>query len=436
MRVAQEIGKRFMKYAVMTFGCKVNQYESNAIENAMEVAGFEPCEEPSEADVLIVNSCTVTENGDRKARHCVRAAKRANPSAVVVLTGCYPQAFPDEAAECGADIICGTAERARIPELVRAHLAGNTACPDFALPSEYEELPLTRTADRTRSFIKVEDGCDRYCSYCVIPYARGRVRSRSLTSIAEEARLCADAGHREVVLVGINLSRYGSDIGCALPDAVKAAAEPEGIVRVRLSSLEPELLDERTVERLAAEPKLCPHFHLSLQSGCDATLRRMNRHYDAAEYLRIVKRLREHFPDCAITTDIMVGFAGETEEEFAQSLKFAESAGFARIHVFTYSVRKGTAAEKRTDHISAAVKAERYAAMSAAAARVNERFLRENCCKEFDILIQKRTSPDYAAGLAPNYLPVRIYGSAAKRHDIVRVRITGAENGYCIGVQV
>lgn len=425
-----------MKYAVMTFGCKVNQYESNAIENALSDAGFEPCGEPSEADILVVNSCTVTENGDKKARHCVRAAKRANPAAVVVLTGCYPQAFPYEAAECGADIVCGTAERAKIPELVREFLAGNAACPDFELPAAYEELPLTRTADRTRAFIKVEDGCDRYCSYCIIPYARGKVRSRSLDSISEEARLCADAGHREVVLVGINLSRYGSDIGCGLADAVNAASQPEGIVRVRLSSLEPELLDERTVELLAASPKLCPHFHLSLQSGCDATLKRMNRRYDMAEYMRIVERLRSHFPDCAITTDIMVGFAGETEEEFAQSLKFAETAGFARIHVFTYSIRRGTAAEKRTDHIPAAVKAERYAAMSAAAERVNERFLRENTGKTFDILIQKRTSPDYAAGLAPNYLPVRIYGSAAQRHDIVRVKITGTENGYCIGEQV
>ena len=436
MRIAQEMGKRFMKYAVMTFGCKVNQYESNAVDNAMRDAGFEPCEAPGDADILIVNSCTVTENGDRKSRHCVRAAKRANPSAVVVLTGCYPQAFPEEAAECGADIICGTAERAKIPELVREYLGGRDICPDFVLPGEYEELPLTRTADRTRAFIKIEDGCDRYCSYCIIPYARGKVRSRSLASIAEEARLCAAAGHKEAVLVGINLSRYGSDIGFSLPDAVGAAAEPEGIVRVRLSSLEPELLDETTVERLAAQPKLCPHFHLSLQSGCDATLRRMNRHYDTAEYIRIVERLRKHFPDCAITTDIMVGFAGETEEEFAESLRFAEAAGFARIHVFTYSVRKGTAAEKRTDHIPPAVKAERYAAMSAAAERVNERFLRENTGKIFDILIQKRTSPDYAEGLAPNYLPVRIYGSAAQRHDIVRAVMTGAENGHCIGEEV
>lgn len=424
-----------MKYALITFGCKVNQYESSAIDNAMREAGFEPCDEPDNADIVIVNSCSVTENGDKKSRHAVRAAKRGKARAVV-LTGCYPQAFPDEAADCGADIVCGTAERGKIPALVREFLANGAASGGFSLPSEYEELPCAVTDDRTRAFIKIEDGCDRYCSYCIIPYARGKVRSRSLASIAEEARLCAGSGHKEIVLVGINLSRYGADIGLGLADAVKAASEPGGIVRVRLSSLEPELLDEATVKKLADCPKLCPHFHLSVQSGCDATLKRMNRHYDTAEYLRIVGRLREHFPDCAITTDIMVGFAGETDEEFAQSLAFAETAGFARIHVFTYSIRKGTAAEKRTDHVPEAVKAERYAQMSAAAARVNERFLQSCVGKRFDILMQKRTSPDYAAGLAPNYLPVRIYGSDAKRHDIVNVTVTEAKDGFCIGKEI
>ncbi len=420
-----------MKYAIITFGCKVNQYESSGIGTAMDDAGFEPCENPSGADIVIINSCSVTENGDKKARHAVRSAKR--DGALTVLTGCYPQAFPEEAAGCGADIVCGTAARGKIPELIRSYLRHGCASADFSLPGEYEELPCAVTDDRTRAFIKVEDGCDRYCSYCIIPYTRGRVRSRPIDSIKEEARLCAANGHKEIVLVGINLSRYGSDIGLGLADAVKAASEPDGIVRVRLSSLEPELLDERVAEELAACPKLCPHFHLSLQSGCDATLKRMNRHYDTAEYLRIAERLRRYFPGCAVTTDIMVGFAGETDEEFAQSLHFAETAGFARIHVFTYSIRKGTAAEKRSDHIPDPVKAVRYAAMSEAAARVYERFLRENAGKTFDILIQKRTSEEFAAGLAPNYLPVRIYGSDAKRHDIVTVRITGTGDGFCTG---
>ena len=236
--------------------------------------------------------------------------------------------------------------------------------------------------------------------------------------------------------MGINLSRYGTDIGCDLADAVNTASQPEGIVRVRLSSLEPELLDETLVTKLAGNRKLCPHFHLSLQSGCDETLRRMNRHYDTAEYLAIIAQLKRHFPGCAVTTDIMVGFAGETDEEFAASLAFAESAGFARIHVFTYSVRPGTAAAARTDHIPENVKAKRYALMSAAAERVYAAFLGSHAGKTADVLIQKRTSPDFAAGLTPDYTPVRIYGSSARRHDIVTVHITEARDGYCIGTEI
>lgn len=422
-----------MKYAIQTFGCKVNQYESTAIDNAMQAAGFTPAKDVCEAEIVIINSCSVTENGDKKARHAVRAAKRQPGTAAVVLTGCYPQAFPEEAKNCGADIIAGTAARSDIPRLIKEHLAGTAASADMTLPRKYEELPMDRTTAKTRAFIKIEDGCDRYCSYCVIPYARGAVRSRGLDSIAEEAALCAAEGHKEVVLVGINLSRYGTDIGCDLADAVNAASQPESIIRVRLSSLEPELLDEPTVQKLAGNRKLCPHFHLSLQSGCDATLKRMNRHYTSKEYLEIVSRMRRYFPECSITTDIMVGFAGETDEEFAQSLEFAKKAGFARIHVFTYSIRKGTAAEKRTDHIPENIKADRYAKMSAAAEEANRKFLLSNIGKEYDVLIQKRTSPDFAAGLTPNYIPVRIYGSPAEKHDIVQVTITGAESGYCIG---
>ena len=425
-----------MKYAVVTFGCKVNQYESAAIDGAMKNAGFVPCGSGEVPDVFIVNSCSVTENSDKKARHAVRAAKKQNPSVVAVLTGCYPQAFPDEAAGCGADVIVGNADKAKIPELVESFLDGGAVQCGSRLPRVYEELPLSLTADKTRSFIKIEDGCDRFCSYCIIPYARGRVRSRSLQSIADEARFCAENGHREIVLVGINLSCYGTDIGTDLADAVRAASCHDNIARVRLSSLEPEMLDERLVSRLADEPKLCPHFHLLLQSGCDATLRRMNRHYDTAGYLGILARLRERFPDCAITTDIMVGFAGETDEEFAQSLAFAEKAGFARIHVFTYSVRPGTAAAKRSDHVPENVKAARYEKMAALADRVRADFLRAQVGKCTEILVQKRTSPDFAAGLAPNYTPVRVYGSDAARHDIIRVRIASAEDEFCVGEQL
>lgn len=425
-----------MKYAILTFGCKVNQYESSAIDNAMIAAGYIPCCADDRPDIVIVNSCSVTENSDKKARHAVRHAKKQSPSPVVVLTGCYPQAFPDDAAGCGADIIAGSAHKTAIPGLISAFLAGRRSAPELALPTVYEELSVPRAPDKTRAFIKIEDGCDRYCSYCVIPYARGKVRSRDIPSIEREAKLCAENGHREIVLVGINLSRYGSDIGHDLADAVGAASLPDSIARVRLSSLEPELLDEDTVQRLAQNKKLCPHFHLSLQSGCDETLKRMNRHYDTAGYLGIIERLRRYFPDCAITTDIMVGFAGETDDEFASSLAFTERAGFARVHVFTYSVRPGTAAERLTGHVPDNVKAERYAKMSELAEKLHRQHLEAQTGKCTYILVQKRTSPDFAAGLAPDYTPVRIYGSDAQRHDIIRVRITGAEDGYCTGKEI
>ena len=425
-----------MKYAILTFGCKVNQYESSAINSAMIAAGYEPCAENDSPDIVIVNSCTVTENSDKKARHAIRAAKKQNPDVIAVLTGCYPQAFPNEAKKSDADIIAGNMNKTNIPKLITDYLKCGTACADMGLPRKYEDIPFSYAADKTRAFIKIEDGCDRFCSYCIIPYARGRVRSRKLCSIEREARSCAENGHKEIVLVGINLTCYGTDIGLDLADAVKAAAIPDGIKRVRLSSLEPEMLDDKLTARLAECKKLCPHFHLSLQSGCDTTLRRMNRHYDTAEYLAIIGRLRESFPDCAITTDIMVGFAGETDDEFAESLSFAEKAGFARIHVFTYSVRPGTAAAKRNDFVPESVKAERYAKMSALAEKVHAGFLQSQVGKCTEILVQKRTSPDYAEGLTPNYAPVHVYGSNAQRHDIISVRITGARDGYCTGEEI
>ena len=399
----------------------------------MIAAGHEPCAENESPDIVIVNSCTVTENSDKKARHAIRAAKKQNPDVIAVLVGCYPQAFPDEAGKCSADIIVGNVNKAKIPELIDEYIKSGEVSADMVLPREYEDVPFSYSADKTRAFIKIEDGCDRFCSYCAIPYARGRVRSRNLGSIAREACACAENGHKEIVLVGINLTCYGTDIGLDLADAVEAASAPDGIERVRLSSLEPEMLDERLTSRLAACKKLCPHFHLSLQSGCDATLKRMNRHYDTAEYLAIIGRLRENFPDCAITTDIMVGFAGETDDEFAESLAFAEKAGFARIHVFSYSVRKGTAAAKRNDFVPESKKNERYLKMSALAEKVHADFLLSQVGKCTEILVQKRTSPDYAEGLTPNYTTVRVYGSDAQRHDIIGVRIIGAGDGYCTG---
>lgn len=424
-----------MKFYIQTLGCKVNKYDSDVIAAMMKESGFEQSPTP-EADIFVINSCTVTETSDKKAKRTVERIRRSSPDAVIVLTGCFSQAFPEQAAKTSADIVVGVADRNKIPGLIAEFLKSRqkiSLCSQHS--SEYDDMGIPALTDKTRAYIKIEDGCNRFCSYCIIPYARGRVRSRTLESIRREVEIQAKSGHKEVVLVGINLSCYGQDISLTLAHAVEAAEAVEGIERIRLSSLEPELLDEKMIKRLGACKKLCPHFHLSLQSGCDETLRRMNRKYTCEEYERIVNNLRREFPDCAITTDIMVGFPGETDEEFEKSLLFAQRIGFSKIHVFTYSLREGTAAASLKNHVSEEIKAQRYKRMSELDERLHAEFLRSQTGKVCPVLIQKRTSPDFAYGLTPNYTGVRIYGSNAHKHDVVNVKITTAEKANCVGEQ-
>ena len=426
-----------MKFNVKTFGCKVNQYESIAISTAMRKAGFEEVTDDKAAEIIIINSCSVTGASDKKACHEIQRIKKLNPEAVVVLGGCFPQAFPKEAKKTGADIIIGNSGKKNVPLLIKKYLSDRAKKIEIpALPSEYEGMELCRQGEKTRAFIKIEDGCNRFCSYCIIPYARGRVRSRCLEDIVAEVIGCVQSGQKEIVLVGINLSCYGQDTGRNLADAVEAVCGIDGVERVRLSSLEPELLEGKMLDRLSAQKKLCPHFHLSLQSGSDNTLKRMNRRYTADEYYRIVCDIRSRFPNAAITTDIMAGFAGETEEEFRESCRFAKRVGFAKIHVFSYSIREGTAAAKRTDHIAENIKNERYKILSEIDNRLHREFLEAQIGTQQEILVEKRKSPDYVNGYTPNYTPVRVYGSEAKRHSIIKVKITGAENGYCIGEEM
>lgn len=437
MQVLQESVGYFMRFAIKTFGCKVNQYESIGIATAMRKAGFTEVYDEKTAEIVIINSCSVTGASDKKACREIEHIRKINESSVIVLTGCFPQAFPNEAEKTGADIVTGNSKKEKIPDLVEDYLYKREKKLEVSeLPKIYEGIELERKGEKTRAFIKIEDGCDRFCSYCIIPYARGRVRSRSLDSICEEVMGCVENGQKEIVLVGINLSCYGKDTGKNLADAVEAVCGIEGVERVRLSSLEPELLDEGMIKRLSEQPKLCPHFHLSLQSGSDGTLKRMNRRYTAEEYYEIVCNLRKYFRNPAVTTDMMVGFAGETEEEFTESCNFAEKVGFSKIHVFSYSIREGTAASKRTDHISEQVKNERYKILSAIDERLHKEFLASQTGTIQSILVEKPKSEDYANGLTANYTPVRVYGSKAKRHSIINVRIIGSENGYCIGEEI
>ena len=426
-----------MNVKFITLGCKVNQVESEAMREALLAGGFQEAAEGQTADVVVVNSCTVTAVSDQKARQALRREKKRNPGAVAVLTGCWPQAFPQEAEDfLEADIVLGTTRRAALLPKILEYLSTKQRIVDIA-PHEkgekFEKLTISAMHGRTRAFLKIEDGCDRFCSYCIIPYARGRVRSKPLEDIKAEAALLGDHGYREVVLTGINLPAYGKDLGLHLCDAVEAACAAPGIARVRLGSLEPEQLTPEVIVRMAKQEKLCPQFHLSLQSGCDATLKRMNRHYTTAEYRQIVHNLRQAFPNCAITTDIMVGFAGETEEEFAASLAFAKEIAFAKVHVFAYSRRPGTRAYDMPGQVTNKVKEERSRQMIAATLATQRDFFAAQVGRVEEVLFEQEREKNVYEGYTRNYTPVRVASAIPLQGQVLPVEITQALEDCCLG---
>lgn len=425
-----------MKVHVITLGCKVNQYESQAMLQQLLHAGFSPSMGES-ADVVLINSCTVTATSDHKVRQTLHRARRQNPGAVIVLTGCMPQAFPEEAeALTDADVILGNSNRSALLPDILTYLSTHQRIIDI-VPHErkgsFEPMQIEDFQERTRAFIKIQDGCNRFCSYCIIPYARGRVRSKPLEDLEQELMLLGERGFREIVLTGINLSAYGQELDLHLCDAVEAACRMPGIERVRLGSLEPEQLSLPVIQRLAAQKKLCPQFHLSLQSGCDATLRRMNRHYDTAEYCEIVQNLRAAFLNAAITTDIMVGFAGETEQEFAESLAFAEEIGFAKVHVFAYSRRPGTVAYSAPDQLTKEVKDRRSKAMIEVTLGTMREFFQRQVDQTAGVLFERECAPGVYEGYTENYTPVTVSSEKPLHGQILPVRITSAGEDGCTG---
>ena len=359
------------KAALHNLGCKVNAYETEAMQELLEQAGYEIVPFQEKADVYIINTCTVTNMADRKSRQMLHRARKMNPEAVVAACGCYVQEKPDEAADC-VDIVIGNNRKKEIVRILEEYensRDGEKKRPgeplkdlvDIGHTKEYEELSLSRTAEHTRAYIKVQDGCNQFCSYCIIPYARGRVRSRSKAHVLEEVQALAVAGYQEVVLTGIHLSSYGIDNGEDLLSLILAVHEVEGIRRIRLGSLEPRIITEEFVRTISGLPKMCPHFHLSLQSGCTETLKRMNRRYTAEEYFEKCELLRKYFHEPALTTDVIVGFPGETQEEFEASRAFVDKVDFYETHVFKYSRREGTKAAVMPDQVPEPVKAERSA---------------------------------------------------------------------------
>lgn len=426
-----------MKVAFYTFGCKVNQYETQSLIGQFEAAGFSVCAPGEACEVYVVNSCTVTGEGDNKVRKLMRRLRREHPDALLALCGCYAQAFPDIAALVPeADVITGSSNRGALLPAVQRALKTRQRVAEIVPHQKgepFESMQVSHFNERTRAFIKIQDGCERYCAYCIIPFARGPFRSKALGELEAELRSLAAGGYREAVLVGINLSNYGVDTGHRLLDAVSLACSVPGIERVRLGSLEPELLDGETIAALAALPKFCPQFHLSLQSGCDETLRRMRRHYDTAEYRAIVGRIRESFDHPAITTDVMVGFPGESDEEFMHSLSFVGEAGFAKAHVFSYSRRPGTAADRMDGQVPPETKAARSRLMLAAAAEGRRRFLLSQVGLRCDVLFEQNPEGDVYTGYTKNYTPVRVHSSSDLRSRILPVTITSAGEDECEG---
>ncbi len=429
-----------MKVSAITLGCKVNQYETQAMLAKMTAAGFGVCAAGEPADVVLINSCTVTAASDHKVRQTLHRARKNNPDAVLVLPGCMPQAFPEAAAALeDADVVLGNSNRgALVPDILK-YLSTHQRVIDI-VPHEtgeaFEAMQVESFFERTRAFVKIQDGCNRFCSYCIIPYARGRIRSKPLEELKTELAALGKNGYREVVLTGINLSAYGQELGLHLCDAVEAACAVPEIARVRLGSLEPEQLQDDVIARLAKQEKLCPQFHLSLQSGCDETLRRMNRHYDTAEYRRIVKPLRSVFPNAAITTDMMVGFAGETEEEFAQSLAFAKEIAFAKVHVFAYSRRPGTVAYNMPGQVSNAVKEARSHALIEATEETRRAFLQEQLGRVEPVLFEQEAAKNVWEGYTANYTPVHMASSEPLAGKILPVRLTDCAGDFCLAEPV
>ncbi|MDO5138917.1 MAG: tRNA (N(6)-L-threonylcarbamoyladenosine(37)-C(2))-methylthiotransferase MtaB [Oscillospiraceae bacterium] len=422
-----------MKVFFETFGCKVNVYETSALIRLFNEAGFERTDTLSEADVVVINSCTVTENADRKARTFVRKARAVVPDAAIVLCGCYAQAFPDKAAKIQPDILMGTSDRNTTPQIVLDYLKDreqrNLVHP-FTNAS-YEIMNAEELVEHTRAFLKIQDGCEKYCSYCAIPKARGPVRSMPLAEVRRQCEGFASNGYKEIVLCGINLSAYGADLGCDLGDAVMTCQDIEGISRIRLSSLECDILTEDMLEKFAGCDKFCPQFHLSLQSGCDRTLRRMNRHYTSDEYYHICEKIRSLFDNPTFTTDIIVGFPGETEEDFEDSVSFCRKVGFLRAHVFPYSRRSGTMADALPDQITRAEKERRSRIMIAAMKERSGEILNSLVGKKERIILEQ---PDGNGvfGYSDRYLPCRVIGDGLQTNQIVIGTVERIENGTAV----
>lgn len=421
------IAKR--KVAFYTLGCKVNQYETNSMMEEFINAGYEVVDYESFADVYVVNTCTVTNMSDRKSRQILRRAKEINNESVLCAVGCYAQVAKSELEKIDdIDLILGTNDKRNIVCKVEEYMENHkklTEVSDVMSERKYVEWESIAYTDKARAEVKVEDGCDRYCTYCIIPYARGPVRSRKIEDVCEEVKRIVSTGIKEVVITGIHISSYGKDLPGKpkLIELLEKINDIDGVERIRLGSLEPLIIDDEFVSRIKVLDKVCNHYHLSLQSGCDATLERMNRRYKTEEFREIVKRLRDNIPEVALTTDIIVGFPGETDEEFNQTYNFLNEIKFSKMHIFKYSPRKGTKAEKFPNQVDGNVKEERSSALIEMSNKNEEEFAEQYLEKEIEVLFEREHD-----GHTTNYLEVESEESHIP-NEISRVKVKKIENG-------
>lgn len=437
--------KENMKVAFITLGCKVNIAETEGMKLLFKNAGYEIVDENEFADIYVVNTCTVTGMGDKKSRQMLRRANSLNPKAIVAAVGCFAQVSPEEAAKIqGVNLVLGNNLKHKIVEFVeQASAKGKKS---FVMErknlNEYEELPVETYEGHTRAFLKIQDGCNQFCSYCIIPYARGPIRSRGINEVVKEARGFAERGFKEVVLTGIHLTSFGDTTGEeGLGRLIKEVHSIDGIERIRLGSLEPMFITAEFIDEIKGLPKLCPHFHLSLQSGCEQTLKRMNRKYTPEDYRSIVSQLRANIPDVIFTTDVMVGFPGETEDEFNQSYDFCKDMGFLWMHVFKYSPRKGTPAARFPEQVQSAIKEERSKKMISLANTMKNQLTDKYIGRQMDVLLEKEVdaAKGLLEGLTSNYLSVYVNADSGRIGDLVNVKLYSmgiGPDGIILGGQI
>ncbi len=428
------------RFNIQTLGCKVNKYDSEAIVKILTENNFEEVGDDDFAEIYIINTCSVTNLSEKKSRQVIRRAKKINPEAIVIACGCYSQVSPEEVANIEeVDIVIGTKDRMQIIDLIQdvenSRNSGNNSTvvnvSDIMEESYFEPLEIDKISDMTRAYLKIQEGCNQFCAYCIIPYTRGKIRSRNLRDIIEEVEKLAENGIKEVVLAGIHIASYGKDLdNIKLIDVIKLVAEVEGIERVRLSSVEPNLMNEEFISELASIPEVCNHFHLSLQSGSDTTLKNMNRKYDTEKYYNSVNLIKKYFSNVALTTDVIVGFPGETDVNFEESYKFCEKVSFSKMHVFPYSPKKGTKACEMKNQIDSQRKNERAKVLGNLDKKLAEEFAKSQIGTKQKVLVERMVEENVYEGHTTNYLNLKIKSDKNIVNTIIEVEVINENNQY------